>query len=244
MPGISEGPGPRIAAMKSPAPSSQPRVRNPRSQRRAAHELVDAVIDYPDKTMDPWYSTQPLLAWCLNRYFYDDRHYAYLATPFHPYRLQNPPSSRPMEIYQRLYEGAHDRDIYNDTIRCRRLGLRAGVDRRRTMLGALATSALHRVIDTVDPILFTPIVYRVNLDAIPDARKRWNAGTRTTNTDSRECLIEELRPVEFDILLLAHNAPDISYDPHINSMARPLVSSTLPAPSPAEIIALLLSRCS
>jgi hypothetical protein len=53
--------------------------------------------------MRHYYSTQPFLAWCLNRHFYEDVHYAYVA-PFYPYRLTNPKSSNPLELYRDLYQ--------------------------------------------------------------------------------------------------------------------------------------------
>lgn len=51
--------------------------------------------------MNHYYSTQPLLAWSLNRHFYSGLHYMYVA-PFYPYRLPNPKSSNPLEIYRDL----------------------------------------------------------------------------------------------------------------------------------------------
>ena len=193
--------------------------------------------------MNYWCSTQPLLSWCLNRYFYGDVHFAYVAAPFHPYRLANPPSSRPHELYQRLYEGAHDRDVYNDTIRARREGLHAGITFHGARLAPPLTVALQRVVDDVDPIFFTPIVYRINLEAIPPGRVDASAGTRSRGIDSNERLIADLASGEFEVILLADNAPDLMTDPQVSLVASPLSAPLLPAPTPAEVISALQSRC-
>jgi hypothetical protein len=193
--------------------------------------------------MNYWYSTQALLSWCLNRYFYGDVHFAHVAAPFHPYRLANPPSSRPHELYQRLYEGAHDRDIYNDTIRARRDGLHAGITFHGARLAPPLTVALHRVVDDIDPIFFTPVVYRVNLEAIPGERVDSSAGTRSRGIDSNERLIADLASGEFAVILLADNAPDLKTDLDVFLIASPLITPSGPAPTPAEVISALLGRC-
>lgn len=193
--------------------------------------------------MDYWYASQPLLSWTLSCYFFGDQHYVYLAAPFHPYRLANPPSSRPHEIYERLYEGAHDRDFYNDTIRARRDGLRAAISYRLGALDSLVALALHHIVDNVDPIFFTPIVYRVDRARISSTRIDLSAGTRAHGIASNECLVRDLRPGEFEILLLSDNAPNLAADPQIALIAMPILQPSLPKPRPAEILAALMIRC-
>ena len=103
--------------------------------------------------------------------------------------------------------------------------------------------ALQRVVDYVDPIFFTPVVYRVDLDTIPALRVNANAGTPALGIDSKERLIADLAPREFDVLLLADNAPDLMTDPHISLIAALLSTPILPAPTPAEVISALQGRC-
>lgn len=193
--------------------------------------------------MNHWYSTQPLLAWCLNRYFFGDVHYTYVAMPFHPYRLANPPSSRPMELYERLFEGAQDRDIFNDSIRGRRPGLHDGVTYNSGKLAPMVVVQLHDIIDNVDPIFFTPLVLRVDLDNLPDERVDANAGSRAHGMNSSERLITDLAPGEFDVILVSDNAPHLFTDAGVALVISPLTAPDLPAPPPAEVLTILAGRC-
>jgi hypothetical protein len=149
--------------------------------------------------MNYYYSTQPLLAWCLNRHFYSGDHYVYVA-PFYPYRLPNPKSSNPLEIYRDLYHPWRDRDDYDRTITQMRLGLRKGVQahHRAGRLDAERADQLARICDTIDIKFFFPIVYRVDVDALDPARLR--RANSALSAASVEYLIPDLREDEFDIL--------------------------------------------
>lgn len=184
-----------------------------------------------------------MLAWVLNRYFYGDRHHTYLATPFHPYRQPNPPSSRPLELFQRLLEGAIDRDTYNDSIRSRRAGLHAGVSSNAPHMGARLVGLLHWVIDHVDPLFFVPVVYRVDLDRVDPTRLDTNAGTRYTVGKSQECLVSDLDGSEFDIFLFERATTALAGDSQLDLIASPIISPWRRGPSRAGVLSALLSRC-
>jgi hypothetical protein len=68
------------------------------------------------------YGTIPALAWVIGHYFYDCKHYMFLAGEFYPYRL-NPRSSNPYLIYQDLYEPWKDGDEFSKVINGYRLAL-------------------------------------------------------------------------------------------------------------------------
>jgi hypothetical protein len=158
--------------------------------------------------MNYYYSTQPLLAWCLNRHFYDGLHYVYVA-PFYPYRLPNPKSSNPLEIYRDLYHPWRDRDEYDKTMTQVRLGLRKGVQahQRGGLLDAYRADELARICDTIDIKFFFPIVYRVDIDALDPARLR-KAGSGLSAA-SVEYLVSDLRDGEFDVLLYSNVDSDL-----------------------------------
>lgn len=149
--------------------------------------------------MNYFYSTQTLLAWCLNRHFYQGQHRVYVA-PFYPYRLPNPRSSNPLEIYRDLYQPWRDRDEYDKTLAQVRLNLRNGVraQEQRGVVDAYLAGELRRVCDTIDIKFFYPIVYRVDIDGIDPSRlKRAGSGLVAASV---EYLIPDLQDNEFDVL--------------------------------------------
>lgn len=152
-----------------------------------------------------YYSTQPFLAWCLNRHFYQDTHYTFVA-PFFPYRLPNPKSSNPLEIYKDLYQPWADRDEFDTFITLCRIKLSKGVLAKQNegrITGEVA-ERLMSICNTVNVKFFYPIVYRVDVDAVGDWRLQ-KAGSGLLESD--EFLIRDLHGGEFDILF---------YDEHVD----------------------------
>jgi hypothetical protein len=143
-----------------------------------------------------YYSTQPFIAWVINKYFYKE-HYTYVA-PFYPYRLPNPKSSNPYLIYGDLYLPWKDNDIYDKTIAQFRLNIRKGVMIKETNgdLQSQRASELKELCDKISLKFFYPIVYRVNIDQVQTKLKKAGSGL----TGSKEFLIPNLNDNEFDIL--------------------------------------------
>jgi hypothetical protein len=152
-----------------------------------------------------YYSTQTFLAWCLNRHFYDDLHYAYVA-PFYPYRLANPKSSNPLELYRDLYQPWADRDEFDLFITTCRIRLAKGIVAKEGegVLPPEVASRLMNICNRVSVKFFYPIVYRVDIDAVGDWRLK-KAGSGLLNSD--EYLITDLDGGEFDLLF---------YDEHVD----------------------------
>ena len=148
-------------------------------------------------TTEYWYSCQPFLAWCVNHYFYGGKHYAYLARPFHPYREKNPRSSNPLRIYESLYEAWRDRDPFDNQVVGLRLRLQAGLDAHETMLGTVRYTLLTEIVQRIGVEYFLPIVYRVDIKPIDEARLlRQGSGL----SGSREYVVTDLGEDEFGVL--------------------------------------------
>lgn len=183
--------------------------------------------------MSCFYSTQPYLARCLNRYFYNGKHYVWASTEFYPYRLPNPRSSNPYLIYQDLYEPWKDDDIYSKMISQFRLNLIAGVKARekQSVISSTTARRLRRVCKKVDVKFLYPLVYRIQ--ATPSIQKRASsAGSAAVG--SSEYLIEDLDETngEFEELFL-----DFTGDADFEQLL------SLPIGDAATALPILESRC-
>lgn len=145
-----------------------------------------------------YYSTQSFLAWVINTYFYNEKHYTYVA-PFLPYRLPNPSTSNPHEIFSRLYKAWLDKDDYDPLIAQNRLGLRKGVmaNKENDKLEEEDAARLKSICDRTSIKFFCPVVYRVDMAAIEGDRLVQEGSARR---GSEEYLIPNLREDEFDVL--------------------------------------------
>ncbi|HEX8696913.1 MAG TPA: hypothetical protein VF746_31125 [Longimicrobium sp.] len=152
-----------------------------------------------------YYSTQSFLAWCLNRHFYDDVHYVYVA-PFYPYRLPNPKSSNPLEIYKDLYQPWADRDEFDNFITIHRIKLKKGIVAKESegVVDGDTAQRLLNICDHVSVKFLYPIIYRVDIEAVGDWRLH-KAGSGLLESD--EYLIRDLGGDEFDLLF---------YDEHVD----------------------------
>ncbi|MEO1289820.1 MAG: hypothetical protein AAFV93_18825, partial [Chloroflexota bacterium] len=163
-----------------------------------------------------YYSTQTFLAWCLNHYFYNQEHYIYCGAPFYPYKTTNPVSSNPYRIYGALYEPFKEQDNYNAWIARLRLSLQKGVQHR--IKDKSLRNDLLDICDMIDISFFYPIVYRIDLDAIDEARLTvQNSGSEV---NSNEYLIETLLESEFEILFQDYQHETSIDDPKIVAFAR------------------------
>jgi hypothetical protein len=144
------------------------------------------------------YSVQPFLAWTLNHHFYDGLHFTWAATPFFPYRLPNPKSSNPYEMYSDLYQPWKDRDLHDRFVDSLRVSLRKGVLAAEPSIGSHLARRLKHICARIDLELFYPIVYRIDLTRIPNARCDFQSGSAAVG--SQEVLIGDLSESEFDIL--------------------------------------------
>lgn len=157
-----------------------------------------------------YYGTVPILAWIINHFFYGRVHYAWLAAAFHPHG-ENPGSSNPYKLYGMLYEPWAERDPYAHFIRAYRDRLIDGVAHQESARTVDTETAerLRRICELGSVDLFYPILYRVDIDAIPSSRRIVaNSGLE----GSREVLVKDLREHEFD-LLFADNVRDEYFAP-------------------------------
>jgi hypothetical protein len=155
-----------------------------------------------------YYGTVPALAWILNHYFYGGVHYNWLAAEFNPMRT-NPNSSNPYVIYGQLYAAWSWLDERDKSVAQLRRALRAGVaahEKQKTLDVTLARR-LRAICSNTSIAFFYPVVYRVDLERIPPAR-RVVAGSGEDG--SHECLVHDLGETEFD-LLLADNWEDADF---------------------------------
>lgn len=148
-----------------------------------------------------YYSTQPFLAWCLNRFFFAGKHYVWASTHFYPYRLLNPKSSNPYLVYKDLYDPWKDNDVHDKTVAQFRLNLLKGVfaHEKSGVLTAERAKRLKRICTNVDIRFLYPIVYRIEVtNSIVGRHVVAGSGTQR----SSEYLIRDLDESEFDILFL------------------------------------------
>jgi hypothetical protein len=150
------------------------------------------------KFKEYYYSVQPFLAWTLNHHFYSGLHFTWAATPFFPYRLPNPKSSNPYEMYSDLYQPWKDHDQYDRFVNNLRISLRKGVLAAEPSIGPSLARRLKRICARIDLECFYPIVYRIDLTRIPNARRDFTSGSAAVG--SQEVLVRDLVESEFDIL--------------------------------------------
>ena len=156
-----------------------------------------------------YYSTQPFLAWVLNHHFYGRVHFTWAAHPFHPYREPNPKSSNPYLMYADFYLPWRDDDQYDRTITSMRQSLRNGVLAKRALLHSSTTNFLKRVCEQGSPLLFFPVVYRIDVDLLQPSRLDSTLGFAAVG--SHEVLIRDLDEHEFDVLFFEdHNDPTLA----------------------------------
>lgn len=146
---------------------------------------------------DYWYSTQPFIAWVINHYFYGRRHYCWVASPFYPYRLDNPRSSRPMDIYRDYYESWKDKDRFSDFISSKRISLDKGVMASKSILTPDLSLRLRNICRQVEVDFFYPVVYRIDLRRIDPTRLEKAASALI---GSKEYRIQALEEHEFDVM--------------------------------------------
>lgn len=148
-----------------------------------------------------YYSTQPFLAWCLNFYVYK-KHFAYIATPFYPYRLPNPKSSNPYLIYQDLYSPWKDKDDSDKYINRMRLNLQNGVTYRYNdkIIDSAMQARLRDICDKIDILFFYPIVYIVDINDPNISTKKKD--TPWSKKGSQEYSVDLDSKDKFDLLFV------------------------------------------
>lgn len=145
-----------------------------------------------------YYGTAPVIAWIINHYFYSRTHYSWLADAFLPH-LTNPGSSNPYKLYELLYEPWAEQDEHAKFIKGYRDSLLNGVIEQQLAgtIDEIVAARLRRVCELGSVDLFYPILYRVDIEAIPSSRHVVaNSGLK----GSREVLVTDLREHEFDLL--------------------------------------------
>jgi hypothetical protein len=187
---------------------------------------------------DYYYGCTPALAWILGHYFYQRKHFVWLASEYYPYRLPNPKSSNPHLIYQDLYQPWKDKDDFDKFIQQLRLNLRKGVQAKAKEVPpslSVNLADLKYICDHVDIVFLYPIIYRVDINVIP-ARRRTVAGSGATAASS-EYLVKDLDEGEFKLLFL-----DFDTDPEFKRLVTDEYYR-VPGISPVDPIKTLRARC-
>ena len=166
-----------------------------------------------------YYSSQPFIAWCLNHYFYDRVHFAWVGAPFYPYRMANPRSSSPLRLYEDFYEPWKDEDEFSGQLTAARIGLRKGVLAHQLahkftnppLLSPADYRFLKRVCNRIHPVFFYPIVYRVDIDSIqpPSRLVVANSGLRGSQ-EYRIADLDEMLP-EFELLFVDFETENVPH---------------------------------
>lgn len=151
-------------------------------------------------------------------------------SPFYPYQTANPASSNPYKIYSQLYEPFKEDDDYNKLVAQFRKDLGNGVNLKMSSDKTLR-NALIDICDKIEVTFFYPMVYRVDIQQIPDKRKIVeNSG----KIGSNEYLIRDLQETEFDILFA-----DFEQEPNLDNDHLQLISESI---SNNEALAILEAR--
>jgi hypothetical protein len=181
-----------------------------------------------------YYGTKATLAWIFGHYFFNAEHYTWLASEFFPYRLPNPKSSNPYQIYADLYQPWKDRDDFDKYIQQVRLNIRKGViaQEKAGVISADVANRLREICDRVDIVFLYPIVCRVDIDSI-DSSRRQISGSGVTAGSSEE-LITDLRENEFDILFLDFEADASFRELVVDEVAASGTFSRAPLPALEE----------
>ncbi|MGH9931337.1 MAG: hypothetical protein ACREA9_19195 [Pyrinomonadaceae bacterium] len=187
------------------------------------------------------YGTVAALAWILEHYFYDRKHYSYFATEFYPYKLKNPRSSSPFMIYQDLYEPWRDHDDNSKIISMYRLALWGGVEtkRRQGVIEDAVADRLKHICNKVNTMFFYPVVCRVNRDSL-DQNRLEVSGSGVSG--SSEFLVRDLDDAEIDELLFL----DFDEDDDLKQLVREEYLSSLEGKfliDSDEVLSILERRC-
>jgi len=186
-----------------------------------------------------YYSTQPFLAWCLSHFFYDERHFAYVGAPFHPYKRSNPGSSNPWKIYGAQYEPWYDRDPYDAQVEQKRRNLRKGVAFQAHALGPALEYTLAWICENVDQAFFMPIVYVVDIDSIDPVRLHKSGSALLVPSD--EYTVGDLSEDEFEVLFFDSETDVAANDTDLRALGAAIDGVDVVAP--ADALDRLLRRC-
>ncbi len=145
------------------------------------------------------YGTKTTLAWLLGHYVFNRTHYTYFAREFFPYRLRNPPSSNPLDLYQAFYKAWRDEDQWHASIQQHRINLSKLIAQSEPGDPDF-TANLQRICERVSLAFFYPVVFRVDETEINDSRKV--AKNSALDLGSEEFVVEDLQEDEFEILFL------------------------------------------
>jgi len=186
---------------------------------------------------DNYYGTITALSWILGHYFYNKKHYAYIASEYYPYRLPNPKSSNPHLIYQDTYQPWKDRDEFDVYISKLRAKLTVGVAAQQSInvIDSGTASDLDNICNKVDIVFFYPLVLQVDISVIDPARRLVKGSGATVG--SSEFLIEALDESELTILF-----DDFDTDSDFKTLVVDEILG-LSTTSQADALRIIKSRC-
>lgn len=189
-----------------------------------------------------YYGAVTSIAWALGHFYFNNKHYAYLAREYYPYRLKNPQSSNPHIIYQSLYEPWRESDDFNRNITGYRLSLLGAVStkQREGVVDQPLAKRLSGICDKVNIVFFYPVILRVDIDKISSARKE-RAGSGIEG--SLEYLIRDLDESEIDEVLFLDFEADEDFKLVIKDEYYSSRETGRRLTEPDEVLQILERRC-
>ena len=188
------------------------------------------------------YGTVASLAWLIGHYFYNCKHYVYLAGEFYPYKLKNPRSSSPFMIYQDLYEPWRDQDDHSKIINMYRLALWGGIEskRKQGIIDDNIADRLKHICNKINTIFFYPVVCRVDSAGL-DQKRLEVAGSGLKG--SSEYLVRDLDDSEIDELLFLDYDADGDFERLVREEYRMFSGVGRYLTDPHEVLDILERRC-
>ena len=154
------------------------------------------------------YSTNTLLAYKINKKYYQDIHYIWCAPEFGSAPIGggkpgNPPTSRPLYRYRLLQEESQAGDLHSALIGEQKSGLRKGAESKlkAKVITKPERDEIIQVIDAAPLTEYKPLIYTMTFADVKKMAKRVPVAERA-HPLSEEYIIEKLPGDAFDILNL------------------------------------------
>lgn len=151
-----------------------------------------------------FYSTNSLMAYLINEYYYRGNHYLY-CTPYferHPDPNFPPlaPTSNPKILYERLMEESKTSDKNAHHINANKHGLKIGVE-ERLKAGIITTAVKNEIVEFIDGapnVQFKPKLYLIPAEGVRSLLKPVPYHVRATSVIDEYCL--DITKEKFDVI--------------------------------------------
>jgi len=151
-----------------------------------------------------YYSINTYLSNLINKEYYNDIHFVYVAPCFNC--SINPRSSNPSEIYSELVKDLNPRtlDYHSAKIKSNRLGIIKGaiIKEKEGLIDEETKNIIVELSKKADLTLFEPLIYIIPANLINNSRLNTPNFTLKAGNTSKEYIIKDLNSSEFDIIKL------------------------------------------